>query len=295
MTESNNLWKINNKAWVKARQTRWTKKILPQLKEMMHYWDCFLQPCDLPYLKAYFLKGELLNYDEKWFKKLDYVTQLEPQSREMIGTPYQILLIFKVWFYPEDDQDLFELWCKRSRPIDVQIYEIAARNPGSEGNKGCEFFAGRSYYLDRYLVPKTFDDYVESIDELSSRPEDFKQNFEKQSLMLRKWLLADIISQKISCLVGRGRFPYVFCHELFVDLLTTVDFCSEAPNDGRTYELMFKAVMNLILHKKNKDFDPKHPLIEKLKSEMIEQFEGGITPEIDALWQEAQKGPFSLS
>ena len=293
MAKQSNPWKINNRRWLESRQTRWAKRIQPQLKELSRFWVTFLQPYDLPFLKAYFIKGEILDYDEKWFGRLDYATQR--RSSHMLGTPYQLPVLFKVWFYPEENEKLFEQWCNEATSYDLHYYETTARNSSSCGHEKMEFFAGRSYYLDRFLVPKTFDGYSEVIYNLSKLGFEDRHIKEQQMPMLRLMLLVNIFTQKISCLAGKGRFPFVFAHELFVDLLKEHDLTTKDPKGGRNLDTLLKNVIDLILHRDIRDFYPRFPLIEKLKKEMTEQFEQGITPEIDAIWKEAQKGPLVLT
>ena len=59
----NSIWNVKDKTWLKERRERW-KGIQKQLKTIVPY--DLLNKKEIRFHKSYFLKGDLLPYDQQW-------------------------------------------------------------------------------------------------------------------------------------------------------------------------------------------------------------------------------------
>src|SRR5690606_21044132 len=98
-----NIWKIQDKEWMKQRQERW-KEINVQLKSIISRQPNY--KADIPYHKAYFLKGKILPVDEKWAKTRYVWPRKFGIDESSYGKPFSFSVYYKVWYYPEVDESL---------------------------------------------------------------------------------------------------------------------------------------------------------------------------------------------
>jgi len=108
-----NVWNLSDKNWLKQRRERW-KGIHKQLKQFAIYE--LLCKRDIRYHKAYFLKGTLLDYDRRWIDEGYRV------DKSIIGKPFVLNPIYKIWYHPIVDIELFQKWGGQSTVREKQRY-----------------------------------------------------------------------------------------------------------------------------------------------------------------------------
>lgn len=290
MYKFSDAWKVDDKAWLKERQLRWKQQVLPRLKHMVKY-QRIIYKRDLPYLKAFFLKGTLLPYDAEWSSRASIY-------KDDLGKPYRPRFIFKIWFHPEENEQVFrdimddhyhnnpeQLYHDRLKYVYLNSYSLGK-------DQDYEFLAGRNYYLDRILLPKTWEEYIGPKPETVNWSRDYDDSVDEwqEKKSEKEEFFIHLLTQMNSTRTARTTS---FSFDLFVDLARQVDIYKNC--DGETAEQMLKFVMNRILYLKGKKYTPKlNPeLMAIWRAEITELFNNGITPEIDALWVQCKEAKFT--
>lgn len=292
-------WPIDDKAWMKARQIRWKSQVLPRLKDMIKFGalGTLFDGTDLRFLKAFYMKGEILPYDEKWLSDVS-MGSIWKSDQEKLGKPFDVKFIFKIWFHPEEDVEVFKaimnehykgrsakLHGDRRRYMSLSSYGLTV----GDKRKVYEFLDARNYYIDKIFLPKTWEEYLGPSPDTVDW-DDYITLAVWENLQGRTSFFMNRLSQINTT---RGIRAGIFAFDLLIDLARQIDINTSV--NGTTIEQKFKFVMNRILHLKGKKHEPQiHPeLMEVFNKEVCEVFDEGITPEIDALWQQCKKEKFT--
>ncbi|MCW8877576.1 MAG: hypothetical protein OQJ89_03800 [Kangiellaceae bacterium] len=265
------LWNVADKDWVKARRERW-KSINNQLKIFAKY--DLLNKNEIRFHKEYFLKGSLLPYDEKW------VSDGFRVDRNVIGKPFDLNPIFKIWYHPEVDEALFREWGAQSSLSEkLLVFKIVERNAGFDSSY--ELFADRSPYIDQYVVPSNCDDVLE----LHS----FDNRTPEKILHYILYRVGECLTAKkeLGC---RGNFLLAFSFELLVDCLKRVELnsCSGIDYDNSPFEERLYFLMLRCLFAEPGEVYAEYGLPLKLKEQWQKLFDAGVTHDIDLIWEKAK-------
>lgn len=282
MTES--AWKIQDKEWMKQRQERW-KEIQTQLKSIIDYAPHF--KADTPYHKAYFLKGRILPIDEKWAKTRFVRPKKFGIDESSYGKPFSLGVYYKVWYYPEVDEFLFKFWCEEADIAERYQYCLSIIGFSRE----VEFFADRSFFLDKYWAPKTYQELLE-LDQ-KARPKG--GNWISQSRALQ--MLLDRIrrgvfayhNSVINAHMGYVTDNFIMCFALPLlrDLLSIDGILSPDLS-----EKLVK-IMNCLVTQPPPPEGYSWGVAARLHRELTEFFDGGVSPQIDDLWEQIKLGKFA--
>lgn len=294
---SENLWEIHDKEWLKSRQERW-KSIQQQLKRMLDRSSIFNKE-DVRYHKAYFLKGKILPIDEKWG------AQAFRFDKNRLGTPFPIEVFFKVWYYPKVDEQLFRQWCEAATVSERYRYCISGLAVDHEH----EFFADRSVYLDKYLAPLTYQELFEL--DKASRPQGGSWISERRALTVQlgkilRGLTAYNKSNAFSHIRKGVSDSFIMCFafsllrdmlQSFDDLSVTIDAHNGNPNLGLQDEVLeislqdkLIKIMTHLVSQKSPPEDYAWGVAARLHCELTDFFDGGVTPQIDELWEQIKLG-----
>lgn len=262
-------WKLNDKEWVKKRRDHW-KRIEGQLNQLAFFDQ--IRKEDIRYHKAYFLKGECLPYDEKWHAGRRWI------NRSLIGQPYELDAMYRIWYHPEVDEAYFaEVGDSSSLDERLGVFMLVECNYCVDARY--EFFEDRSYYIDRYLVPKTCADVFDLHPPSNRTPQN----------VLDRLLRSIIICLRAKKSThSRGIYLLAFAAELFVDALNRVDL-SDAYRDGvPSYADRLYKAMQISLYEEPEGMYMEHGLPNRLRDVLIELFNSGINQTVDALWAKAK-------
>lgn len=284
-------WKLDNKEWLKQRKLHFKEKILPVLKDMVSD-EVHIRKKDLRYLKAYYIKGECLPYDERWLK-----LGICPGKKEIdkLGTAYQPTLEIKFWFYPEYDEKYFnhlvqEAFVKQGEHYIRQEYGLDLRYLGCIG----EFFDNRLMLMDKLMAPRNLEEIV------GSKPENVASKFYERNLQYWQEQM-DRAEQKFGAVLGKmekclyangSNYIFAFAFELFVDLAKRLEFSE----DNELLQIEIKNIINVLQYPPQPLVLPENNAMQtiELYKQLPAIFEAGLHPMIDEWWAQAKQAPLDV-
>ena len=268
---TDNPWRIRDKGWLQARREHW-KRIEGQLKNISIYLEYYKK--QIRFHKAYFLKGELMPYDQKW---VDAGYKVDPG---IIGRPFDLHPMFRMWYHPVIDNALFEEWGKAATNQEkISVFTMVER--GIDVDTKFEFFEDRSYFIDRYLVPKTCDEVMNLHHNMNYSPE-------KILYLILYSINRCLRGTRVT--VGCGNYLLCFSFDLLIDSLREADLTACPMNTvgdslgGWLYQELQKS-----LFATPGNLYSEHGLPLKLKKMLPEVFEVGVSSEVDSLWEKAKQ------
>jgi len=288
----NQAWKTTDKAWMKQRKLHFKEHVLPVLKSCEGS-SAIVNRYEFRYLKAYYLKGECLAYDERWLSEGGGL----PSCKALLGQPFRINFLFKIWFYPECDENYFADLARQE--FERRGEAVVRKEYGNQDvdNNRLEFLDNRQHIMARLMAPRTLEEKV------GPAPQD--PNSARYEKGMRRWqssmadkedYLTHVLEQMLRCLDSRStNFPFAFAFDLFIDLANRCDFLPDETLRNSPEKLTKKLINTLQYPAAPLELAPYNgdeTLL--LYKQLPELFEAGICPEIDQWWQQAKISPLEI-
>lgn len=266
----NEAWKLNDKEWVKERRARW-KRVQGQLKQLASF--SRVRKDDIRYHKAYLLKGECLQYDEKWRAGRSWI------DKRLIGQPYELNAMYRIWYHPVVDETYFKEICEAATINEkLAVFNLVECNYRVDPDY--EFFEDRSYFIDRYLVPETCQGVVDL------HP---KSNRSPRKILYRLLISISICLSATRTAHAKGIYLLAFASELLVDALNKVDLNERYNEHFPPFsELLYKKMKECLYSEPEDDLYIEHGLPIKLREVLRELFDAGVNETVDELWAKAK-------
>lgn len=267
-------WQTQNPKWLKARQTKWQKHILPMLKELADR-SSLLRKDELKQYKQYYISGQRLPYTES--------SRRAKYRKHFIGKPIEIPLVLQILCYPIEDAEVFntlvedyftELNDAHSRYNEFYLYQDYNAQVKVSLRHLTEEELTKTQYCDQLIVCRNFEE---------SKGPHLEKFLDRKIEVLNK--LFDTTNWTTASQLFPFR-PYRYSFELYRYLLQEIPF-DELAEDSLMY---IYGYMNRLNHEKLKN-QPGKDYVAKANQMAIAMFEKGITPQIDALWAQCKIEP----